>query len=137
MLMANLEAANSHPSFALDHLKDLVDNVNLVIEKVEMVEEHFVVGMEEHEVQEGMETFLQQAQLLVDNNFELQSIMLSILAKLSIIKFKHFGLSCFNCLKDLMKSGKDMAAKVQEVVKNEVINKMRQRDPTVIPVSLL
>ncbi len=84
-----------------------------------------------------METFLQQAQLLVDNNFELQNIMLSILAKLSIIKFKNFGLRCFNCLKDLMKSGSAMAAKVQEVVKTEVINKMRQRDPTVIPVSLL
>ena len=52
--------------------------------------------------------------------------MLSILAKLSIIKFKNFGLRCFNCLKDLMKAGKDMETKVQEVVRIEVINKMKQ-----------
>jgi hypothetical protein len=63
--------------------------------------------------------------------------MLSILAKLSIIKFKDFGLSCFNTLKDLMNSGTEMEKQVIEVLKNEIINKMKQQDPTLIPVSLL
>ena len=55
-----------------------------------------------------------------------QIIMLFILDKLSIIKYKDFGLSCFNTLKDLMKSGSEMKAKVTEVLLLEVINKMRQ-----------
>lgn len=63
--------------------------------------------------------------------------MFSILAKLSIIKCYDFGISCFNTLKDQMQSGKEMEAKIITVLKNEVINKMKQTDPTVIPVSLL
>ena len=51
--------------------------------------------------------------------------MLSILAKLSIIKFQNFGLSCFNTLKDLMNSGKAMEKQVISVLKNEIINKMK------------
>ena len=61
ILLGNLEAANSHPSFALDHLKDLVDNVDLVIDKVEMIEEHFAPGMDDQEISEYIETFLQQS----------------------------------------------------------------------------
>jgi GGDEF domain-containing protein len=59
------------------------------------------------------------------------------LAKLSIIKFKDFGFRCFSTLKDLMKSGRDMKEQIENVIRIEVINKMKQFDPTVIPVSLL
>lgn len=80
---------------------------------------------------------MQNALILIDNNFELQKIMLSILAKLSIVKFQNFGLKCFNSLKDLMKSGRDMETEVVKILEEEVIKKMKQTDPTVIPVSLL
>lgn len=48
------------------------------------------------------------AELLIEVNPEMQSIMLSILAKLSIISSFDFGLSCFNMLCDQMKSGETM-----------------------------
>lgn len=63
--------------------------------------------------------------------------MLSVLAKLSIIKFSNFGLECFNILKDLVQSGRDMETQVIQVIKQEVITRMKQRDPTTIPVSLI
>ena len=62
--------------------------------------------------------------------------MLSVLAKLSIIKFKDFGLNCFITLKDLMNSGRDMEIAVKESLK-EVIKQLDQNDPYNIPVSLL
>ena len=55
-----------------------------------------------------IETFMQNAQLLVDNHFELRSIILSILSKLTIIKSYEFGVKCFNTLKDLMVAGKEL-----------------------------
>ena len=42
--------------------------------------------------------------------------MLSILAKLSIIKFEDFGLHCFNMLRDLMMSGKEMEVLILDVI---------------------
>lgn len=36
-----LEAANIHPSYALDHLKDLAFDVDKVSEHLEMVDEYF------------------------------------------------------------------------------------------------
>ena len=136
-LLYNLEAANGHPSYALDHLKDLANDVDKVIEKLEMVDQYFAPAKKDSEIEENIETFQQNSVLLIDNHFELQGIMLSILAKLSIIKFQNFGLSCFNTLKDLMNSGKEMEKQVIEVLKHEIINKMKQQDPTLIPVSLL
>ena len=46
--------------------------------------------------------------MLIDNQEEMQGIILSILAKLSIIKAQNFGIKCFNTLRDLMQSGEDM-----------------------------
>jgi len=43
-LLYNLEAANGHPSYALDHLKDLANDVDKVIEKLEMVDQYFAPG---------------------------------------------------------------------------------------------
>ena len=66
----------------------------------------------------------------------MQGIILSILAKLSIIGYLNFGLSCFNTLKDLMNSGDEMEDNVLNVIQNEVINKMKADDPKEIPVTL-
>jgi hypothetical protein len=55
-----------------------------------------------------IEDFMQNAQLLINNHHELQNIILTILSKLSIIKFFRFGVRCFNTLKDLMIAGKEM-----------------------------
>ena len=107
-LLYNLEAANSHPSSALIHLKQLAKDVDIVLDKLEIVEANFGGSMDNNFIEESIETFMQNAQLLIDNHFELQNIMLTVLSKLSIIKFHDFGLACFNTLKDLMKSGRDM-----------------------------
>ena len=80
---------------------------------------------------------MQNAQLLVDNHFELRSIILSILSKLTIIKSYDFGVRCFNTLKDLMVAGKELEAQVMEQLQKEVIRKLDQRNPEDIPVSLL
>lgn len=71
-----------------------------------------------------IEDFMQNSQLLIDNHFELQNIMLTILSKLSIIKFYDFGVKCFNTLKDLMGAGREMEERVIEVLKKEVINRL-------------
>ena len=63
--------------------------------------------------------------------------MLSILAKLSIIKFEDFGLHCFNMLRDLMMSGKEMEVLILDVIQEQVINKLKGDDPTQLPVTLL
>ena len=91
-----------------------------------MVETTFTMNIDDNEIEEYIETFMQNAQLLIDNHFELQSIMLTVLAKLSIIKLHDFGLSCFNTLKDLMKSGRQMEELVTNFLRLEVVNKMKQ-----------
>lgn len=63
--------------------------------------------------------------------------MLSVLAKLSIVKHQNFGIRCFETLKDLMKSGRQMEEQVRVVLRQEVIGKLRMTDPTSLPVSLL
>ena len=136
-LIFSLEAANSHPQHALNHLKQLTKDSDKILDKLEIVEINFGADMKDIEIEEAIETFMQNAYLLIDNHFELQSIMLTVLAKLSIVRFHDFGLHCFNTLKDLMKSGRQMEIQVVHYLQVEVINKMKQHDPTVIPVSLL
>ena len=63
--------------------------------------------------------------------------MLSILAKLSSIKFQDFGIRCFNTLRDLMIAGEEMEERVIEVLKKEVINKLQQQNPESISAPLL
>jgi len=66
--------------------------------------------------------------------------MLSVLAKLSIVKHQNFGVRCFETLKDLMKSGRQMEEQVRSVLMQEVIGKIgtsRMADPAGLPVSLL
>lgn len=102
-----------------------------------MLEQHFAPDQDEAEIEENIETFMQNTQLLIDNHFELQGIMLSVLAKLSIIKHQNFGVRCFNALKDLMKSGRQMEEQVNRILQEEVIKKLKLEDQTAIPVSLL
>lgn len=85
-----------------------------------------------------IEDFMQNAQLLINNHHELQNIILTILSKLSIIKFFRFGVSCFNTLKDLMIAGKEMEEMVTEIIKQEVIHMLHQQtNPEMVPDSLL
>jgi hypothetical protein len=49
-LCYNLEAANSHPSFALDHLRDLAFDVEKMSEHLELIDEHFAKGRNEQEI---------------------------------------------------------------------------------------
>ena len=53
---------------------------------------------------------MQHAQLLVDNHFELRSIILSILSKLTVIRSHDFGVKCFYTLRDLMVAGNELEA---------------------------
>ena len=55
---------------------------------------------------------MQNAVILIDNHKELDDIILSILAKLSIIEKNNFGLSCFTTLRDLMMSGREVEEKI-------------------------
>lgn len=50
VLCYNLEAANSHPSYALDHLKDLAYDVDKISEHLEMIDEYFAKGKDEVEI---------------------------------------------------------------------------------------
>ena len=65
-------------------------------------------------------------------------MMLKNLGKLCIINYQGFGLHCFNSLKDLMKSGRELENNVIEVLSLEVIKLMEmQKNPKNIPVTLL
>lgn len=101
-----------------------------------MVEQYFSKNHENQEIvsfynlqQEKIETFMQTASIIIDGHQELEDIMLSILAKLSIIKFEDFGVRCFNTLQELMEAGKEMEDRVIDVLKKQVINKLQQQNP--------
>ena len=68
-----------------------------------------------------IEDFLQNAQLLINNHYDLQTIMLTILSKLSLVTQHEFGPRCFQTLKDLMIAGKEMQEKVTEIIRSEVV----------------
>lgn len=40
-ILTNLEKANSHPSKALDHLKNLALNADEIVQKIDLVEQNF------------------------------------------------------------------------------------------------
>ena len=55
-----------------------------------------------------IETFMQNAMLMIDNHPEMRTIMISVLAKLTCIHQFHFDRKCFNTLKDLMLAGDEL-----------------------------
>ena len=104
--------ANSHPNNALEYLKELYKDADLITAmqfgKKSVLEKQFTKSRDQVVIKETIETFMQNAQLLVDSHFDLRSIILSILSKLTIIKVYDFGVKCFNTLKDLMLAGKEL-----------------------------
>ena len=112
-LLYNLEAANSHPNRALEFLKQLYVDADKIkqaqaTQTQSVFIQSFTKAKDTHTIKENIETFMQHAQLLVDNHFELRNIILSILSKLTIIKSHDFGVKCFYTLRDLMVAGKEL-----------------------------
>ena len=140
-LLFFVEQANIKPLQSQDQLKDLWDLSEQLAERADEIEfSDFAPdrdGDDDTENKENIEAFLQNALLIIDNMTELQPQMLSILARLSIIDYKDFGYCCFCTLRDLLKSSSDLKPKVSDVILNEIINKLRQEDPTEIPHLLL
>jgi hypothetical protein len=54
----------------------------------------------------------------------MQSVIITILAKLSVIKFGNIGKKCFKTLADFMKSGRELENSVADVLKNVIINSL-------------
>ena len=110
--------AESHPNNALEYLKELNKDADLITamqnDKRSNLENQFTISQDQVVIKETIETFMQNAQLLVDSHFDLRSIILSILSKLTIIKVYDFGVKCFNTLKDLMLAGKELNDQVME-----------------------
>ena len=102
-LLASLDAANSHPSFAAEHIKMLWTNSNELIEKIDMIDEYFVPEekknklkeeekgedpdainrklkeeqeQQEEQLQDNIESFMQMIGTLIDNHQGLQSMLL-------------------------------------------------------------
>jgi hypothetical protein len=50
LLCYHLEASNSHPNFAIDHLKDLASDVDKIIEHYELIDEWFAKDKNETEI---------------------------------------------------------------------------------------
>ena len=109
------------------------------ISDTDKLDENFSRNLDEVKCKNMIETFMQNAMLLVDNHFELRKIMLSILCKLTIIKTHDFGRFCFATLKDLMVAGQDLEELVMEKIKDEVIDKLEHNSglATKVPMSLL
>ena len=63
--------------------------------------------------------------------------MLQVLAQLSIIKARDFGIACFTTLTDIMESGQEMEDLVIKFLREDVISKLRQDIPHQIPAPLL
>ena len=63
-----------------------------MLEKQAEVEKQFGKGIEDAESEAYIETFMQNIVILIDNSeLDQQTTMLSILAKLSTIKYQSFG----------------------------------------------
>ena len=50
MLCYHVECANSHPTFALDYLRDMAGDVDRLVENLDSVDEYFAKGKSEREV---------------------------------------------------------------------------------------
>jgi len=98
-------------------LKDLSFQVNRILDYKKQIEHFFFDRKKtEDETREDIESFMQNSVILIDNHKELDDIILSILAKLSIIDKNNFGLSCFTTLRDLMMSSREVEEKIQNII---------------------
>lgn len=73
-LLKDFEDANSHPSEALQVLGSTANTISRCVQRglteVE-IEERFAPGQSSDEIQEDIESFMQNAILLIDNHFDL------------------------------------------------------------------
>lgn len=92
--------------------------------------------MSDNQIIQLIDSFMMNAQMIILNSAELQGIVISILAKLSIFEFINLGAQCFRLLKDVMKSGKDLRTQVASVIQNEIIIFLKEQDPMKIPKSI-
>ena len=74
---------------------------------------------------------------MIDNNDELRNIVLSVLSKLTIIHTHDFGVRCFNLLRDLMVSEKELEDIVRQQVNTNIIQRLNKLPPKDIPIGLL
>ena len=58
MLLQNLELANEDPARAMEHLKALSDDVDVLVAKVHMLDQHFAPDQDEAEMEFHIETFM-------------------------------------------------------------------------------
>lgn len=91
------------------------------------MEKDFTVGLSKEEEMPYIQQFLQDIEVLLQSTErEQQSTLISILIQLSMIKFKNFGLECFNIIIDVMLSGDVMFNVVYEQVQNDVVKHMEK-----------
>lgn len=58
LLCYHLDAANSNPSYAIDHLKDLAEDVDTILEHIELIDEYFAKNKSEEEIVIECDNFL-------------------------------------------------------------------------------
>jgi len=85
-----LKAANSHPNRVLNFLEQLFYDADLISQysdsQLLSYEKSFVKGLSEAHAQKMIETFMQNAMLIIDSHFELRILILSTLSKLTNIQ---------------------------------------------------
>jgi len=59
MLLQNLELANEDPAAAMEHLKALSDDVDVLVANVLMLDQYFAPDQDEAEIEFHIETFMQ------------------------------------------------------------------------------
>lgn len=86
----------------------LASQVDNIVQKKERIDKFFKKGVDDSQVPEFIEEFIMYSQRLIDDNPELQSIVYSILAKLSMIDAHGLGARCFDALQNYLASGSVM-----------------------------
>ena len=60
------------------------------------------------EVEERVEIFVQNAQILVDNHYDYRAYMLSVLVKMTVVHNNFLVKRCFETLRNMMMAGKEL-----------------------------
>jgi hypothetical protein len=69
----------------------LSKKVDLIILNKDKLSEFFVQNMSDNQIIQLIDSFMMNAQMIILNSAELQGIVISILAKLSIFEFINLG----------------------------------------------
>jgi hypothetical protein len=83
--------------------------VDQVVQKIDLIEiyfydKHKLEDSDDDDLENDIESFMQNVANIIDNHSDLQVTMLQILAKLSCINYLGFGFRCFQTLIEQMKS---------------------------------